>query len=141
MTLTDTEKHKIAVQEAYRAKLREQNEYRNSISEPANKPKQSKVLLILLALLAFPLLAALIVVIANPTKKAEEAKQTQLIESVIGRHAYNKTNGVYRGRILQEKPCTTSPSQQCYLLEVEGASRNMEAPVSNIDVKDISPQE
>jgi hypothetical protein len=62
-------------------------------------------------------------------------------QSNIGKYGYNKTNGVYRGKIIEEKACTTNSSVQCYVLEMEGYSRPMEGPVDNVEVKDYPPSE
>lgn len=64
------------------------------------------------------------------------AEEQSVTESEIGKYAFNATNGVYRGKIVGKKPCATKPEMDCYILENEEFSQNMEAPVLNVIVKD-----
>lgn len=52
---------------------------------------------------------------------------------VVGKYAYNKTNGQYRGKIVGQKSCRTESELQCY--EIEGELGIHEAPIDNIVVK------
>ena len=57
--------------------------------------------------------------------------------SVIGKYAFNKTNGTYRGIIKGVKPCTTNKQISCYLVEREEGLKSEEAPIDNVDVRAI----
>jgi len=61
-------------------------------------------------------------------------------ENVVGKYAYNKTNGVYIGVVADTKDCATAPSIRCYKINYgEGYSKNSEHPVDNVDVKNTPP--
>jgi len=61
---------------------------------------------------------------------------------IEGKHAYNKTNGVYQGVIVRIKDCKTASDIKCYEVDQgEGYSRYTEHPVDNVVVKDIPPSE
>lgn len=67
-------------------------------------------------------------------------ERQKVSESEIGKYAFNATNGVYRGKIVGKKPCNTKPTMDCYVIENEEFSKNMEAPVFNVIVKDTPNQ-
>jgi hypothetical protein len=71
----------------------------------------------------------------NPAKQFEEAEK-----SVVGKHAYNKITGAYRGEILEVKQCENVPELMCYVNQ-QSYMRPMEAPVDNSEVRDEAPAE
>ena len=139
MALTEKEKKHIEEEEAYRAKLREESQHGNRTT-PKPKKGMSGCLIVLLLFLAF---IAIIFVAVNPAKQIEEAEQKaeQVRADVIGKHAYNKINGAYRGEILAVKPCNTTPELTCYVVNQPTFMQPMEAPVDNCVVKDEAPIE
>lgn len=60
--------------------------------------------------------------------------------SNIGRHAYNATNGVWRGKIVGYKACRTQPSMNCYVVNRGEGYGNEEAPESNVVVRSTAPE-
>ena len=64
----------------------------------------------------------------------------QDLSANIGKHAYNKTNGVYRGEILEVKPCNTTSELTCYVVNQPSYMRPVEAPADNSIVKDEAPK-
>jgi len=38
-------------------------------------------------------------------------------ESDIGKYAYNATNNIYQGKIIEVKPCNTKSSITCYVTD------------------------
>lgn len=143
MTLSEERKEHIAEEEAYRAKIREESEYRNQISSQKSKKGCSGCFVGILIILALPILLAITLIAINPAKqfeKAEQAKLSMFPEIVIGKHAYNKINGVYRGEILEVKPCNTAPELTCYVVNQPSYMRPIEAPADNSIVKDEAPK-
>jgi hypothetical protein len=67
MALTEKEKHRIAEEEAYRAKIREESQYRNQISTQTNKKGSSGCLVAILVIVALPILLAVTLIAINPT--------------------------------------------------------------------------
>jgi len=137
MTLTENEKKHIEEEEAYRAKLQEEAQHGKQTT-PKAKKGMSGCLIVFLLFLAF---IAVIFIAVNPAKQLEEAEQKaeQVKTDVIGKHAYNKINGAYRGEILAIKPCNTTPELTCYVVNQPTFMRPMEAPVDNSVVKDEAP--
>ena len=134
MALTEKEKKHIEEEEAYRAKLREEAQHGNQTT-PKPKKGMSGCLIVFLAFIV------VIFVAVNPAKQFEGAEQKaeQIRVDVIGKHAYNKINGTYRGEILAVKPCNTTPELTCYVVNQPTFMRPMEAPVDNCVVKDEAP--
>jgi hypothetical protein len=138
MTLTNKEKQRITEEEAYRAKIREE-------SHQTSKKGGSGCFVAILIILALPLLLAITLIAINPAKQFEKAEQARLSaittppENVIGKHAYNKINGVYRGEILEVKPCNTAPELACYVVNQPSYMRPIEAPADNSIVKNEAP--
>ncbi len=128
MSLTDKQKVKIIEEEKYRASL-------ISNGPSSYKPKKGGLGCGTIVLFVTLLLIASSVAILVWQKPSELAKKSEQRENV-GKYAYNKTNGVYRGKITAVKPCTTAPKITCYVVENPEYSRPMEAPVENTDVRE-----
>lgn len=93
-------------------------------------------------LFLFILFFCIFAVISNSTPTTSVESTTPVTtEILVGKHAYNRTNGVYIGVIVNQKECRTVPGMQCYSVDREGASRLIESPVTNVDVKDSAPAE
>jgi hypothetical protein len=137
MALTEKEKKHIEEEEAYRAKLQEEAQHGKQTT-PKAKKGMSRCLIVFLLFSAF---IAVIFIAVDPAKQLEEAEQKaeQVRTDVIGKHAYNKINGAYRGEILAIKPCNTTPELTCYVVNQPTFMRPMEAPVDNSVVKDEAP--
>jgi Tfp pilus assembly protein PilV len=92
----------------------------------------------LIAVLVIVGLLAMTLIAINPAKQFEEAEQ-KTEQFLIGKHAYNKTSGAYRGERLEVKPCNTAPELTCYVVNQPTFMRPIEAPVDNSVVKDEAP--
>jgi hypothetical protein len=63
-------------------------------------------------------------------------------KSNVGKYAYNKSNDVYLGKIIELKPCGNKPSINCYIADFGNlhnqysGSRPLEYPIDIVDVKD-----
>jgi hypothetical protein len=139
MALSEEEKHRIEEEEAYRAKVREE-------SQPKRKSGCSGCFIAILIILALPILLAITLIAINPAKQFEMAEKNaqstegpQDLTANIGKHAYNKINGAYRGVILEVKPCNTAPDIICYVVNQPTFMRPIEAPADNSIVKDETP--
>jgi hypothetical protein len=146
MTLTNKEKQRVAEEEAYRAKIREESLLRSDISPQTSKKGGRGCLVAILIIIAVPILLAITLIALNPAKQIETAgKNARLTEApqdlsaYIGKHAYNKTNGAYRGEILEVKPCNTAPELTCFVVNQPTYMRPIEAPADNSIVKDEPP--
>lgn len=83
-----------------------------------------------LALFFLPILGA----IFTFSSKTESPKPDQT------EYAYNATNGVFQGKILRKKACTTKPELNCYEVYMGPKyEKTMEHPVVNVDVKYTKP--
>ena len=135
MALTEEQKQRIAEEEEYRAKIRGER-------KQSSKMGCSGCLIAIFIILVF---FAIILIAINPSKQFEQAEQNSLIShtqdpySNIGKHAYNKINGAYRGEILEVKSCNTAPELMCYVVNQPSFMRPIEAPVDNSVVKDEVP--
>jgi hypothetical protein len=135
MALTEEQKQRIDEEEDYRAKIREEHK------KPSRKGCSGCLIAILITIVFF----AIILIAINPAKQFEQAEQhslyspTQNPYSNIGKHAYNKINGAYRGEILKIKPCNSAPELTCYVVNQPTFMRPIEAPVDNSVVKDEAP--
>lgn len=139
MTLTTEDKHKIKEEEEYRQKIREQEQYRQSISNKLVQPKKSSLLvwILFIAILAIPTAFGIYMMrYEQPTSKPMETTSTTQTTSVVGKYAFNKTSGTYRGIITGVKLCTTNNQISCYVVEREGSSRPEEAPIDNTYVRE-----
>lgn len=128
MSLTDKQKVKIIEEEKYRASL-------TSDSPSSYKPKKGGFgcgTIVLFVIVLFVILSVAILMWQNPSELVKKSGQ----QKNVGKYAYNKTNGVYRGKITAVKPCTTTPKMTCYVVENPEYSRPMEAPVENTDVRE-----
>lgn len=74
---------------------------------------------------------------AKPT--TQESLQTQDPRDNVGKHAYNKTSGVYQGQILDVKHCQTYQSETCYLTDIPSYAKPKEHPIDNVEVRDEAP--
>lgn len=93
-----------------------------------------------LGLLLIVFSSAVVIVLARTTGfKPSDSQSTASPPSDIGKYAYNATNGVYRGRIIEFKACSSEPNLNCYVVEHPDFSKPMEAPVVNVVVKDQPP--
>lgn len=129
MALTEEQKKKIEEEEEYRAKLRSEN----SVSEKKKTHPVTGCLAgcILVFLVIF---GGIIFLVGNSSTEAP-----QDYSSDIGKHAYNKTSGAYRGEILEVKTCSNVPELTCYVVNQPSFMRPIEAPVDNSVVKDEAP--
>jgi len=131
------EKKKVEEEEAYRAKVREESQHRKS------KIGCGGCLIGLLIIIVF---FTIILLAVNPVKQFEKAEQssipatTSFSEGIVGKHAYNKINGTYRGEILEVKPCNSAPELTCYVVDQPSFMRPIEAPADNSIVKDEPPK-
>jgi hypothetical protein len=125
MTLTEKEKQHITEEEEYRAKIRDEKRGKGCSG-------------CLIAIVIIVALFAIILMQINPAKQFEEAGR-KADEAVIGKHAYNKITGAYRGEILEVKQCNTTPQLLCYVVNQPSYMRPMEAPIDNSVVKDEAP--
>lgn len=74
-------------------------------------------------------------------KETEKTIEPVSLSNNVGKYGYNKTNGVYIGKIISVKQCKTAPEIQCYEIDQgAGYSRPSEHPVDNVTVKDQSTQ-
>ena len=60
-------------------------------------------------------------------------------EDVVGKYAYNETNGAYQGKILSIKDCKLTPSTKCYEVKYGSGYNPVEYPVSMVVVKTEAP--
>lgn len=107
-----------------------------------NKPlSQNKIVLIVL-FVAFCILISLnrSSSYSQPQKPISTPTQTTK-PSNIGKHAYNATSGVWRGKIVGYKACRTQPSMNCFVVNRGDGYENEEAPESNVVVSSVSPDE
>jgi hypothetical protein len=146
MSLTEKEKKHIEEEEAYRAKIKEETQYRNQISSQPKKKGVSGCLIAIVIILAFPIFLAITLIAINPEKQFEQAEQQAILtpesqdpSAIVGKHAYNKTNGAYRGEILEVKPCNTAPELTCYVVNQPTFMRPIEAPADNSIVRGGAP--
>src|SRR5438105_1960872 len=129
-------KNQILEEEIYR------NQIKANLRNTEGKTKSSSGCLIaIIVIIAFFCLAIYLTVAAiNPAKQFEQAEQTAT-EAVVGKYAYNATNGVYRGKIIDRKPCNTNTNIECFVVTDEESQMNTEAPIANVIVKDTPPTE
>ena len=139
MSVTEKEKKRIEEEEAYRAQIREQHESGKAFSAQSQTPSKSSggrgtgCLIVIVGIFIF---VAIILIAINPAKQFESAEKP-----VVGKHAYNKITGAYRGKILQVKNCENKPELMCYVVNQQSYMRPMEAPVDNSEVRDEAPSE
>ncbi len=124
MALSEEEKQKIKEEEEYRASVRSEHTTKQEIIVHHKKGHGC-----LFAVLAFIFIPLILIGFATSGTSTEDTD--------IGKHAYNSTNGVYRGKILERKDCTSDSSFKCFVVENDGETA--EAPVVNVEVKDNPP--
>ncbi len=127
MALSEQEKQKIKEEEEYRASVRAEHSIKQEVV--VHHKKGHGCLIAFLVIVFAPVILIGIVSAISPSPNRDTA---------IGKHAYNSTNGVYRGKILETKDCSTNPNYKCFVVENEGTTS--EAPVVNVDVKDYPPE-
>lgn len=125
MPLSEEEKQKIKEEEEYRASVRSEHSSKQEII--VHHKKGHGCLIAFLLIIFTPIILIAFVSANNPTEDTD-----------IGKHAYNSTNGVYRGKILERKDCSSDSRFKCFVVENEGTT--MEAPVVNVDIKENPPE-
>ena len=135
MTLSQEAKQKIKEEEQYRQEVREKY-HQQTDNKPASSQKSSLLAWVLLiAILALFFVFAVLTTRYPSKTKPTGSNTTTQVRPVVGKFAFNKTNGVYRGQIKDLKPCSTNANLLCYVVEREGSSRLEEAPVDNTEVR------
>jgi hypothetical protein len=134
MALTEAEKKKIEEEEEYRAKIRSEK----SVSEKKKTHPVTGCLAVLIVI--FIVVSVIFGIFASGNTSTNTSQSDpQDYSASIGKHAYNKINGVYRGEILKVKPCATTPELMCFVVNQPTFMRPIEAPVDNSVVKDEAP--
>lgn len=126
MALSEEDKKRIEEEEEYRAKVRSEHPVKQEVH--IHQKKGHGCLYAVLAFIFIPLILIGFLTTGTPSEDAD-----------IGKYAYNSTNGVYRGKILEKKDCASDSSFKCFV--VENGGTKMEAPVDNVLVKDTPPSE
>lgn len=108
---------------------------------PQDKPKTF--------LVGFGIITVLIILLLISNSLGSSIVDKDSLSGAIGKYAYNKTSGAFQGKVTEVKPCSTKPTEGCYVTDFGDTHNNysgaipQEHPISNVILRDeiVDPEE